>query len=282
LYAIGFRYYFTPLTAVLFTFPSRYWFTIGCQGVFSLIRWSGQIHAEFHLHRVTWDTPERLRAFAHPAVTVYGRSFQIVTLAVHLPLVGSRYPGKTSFPGLGCSAFARHYLRNHSRFLFLGLLRCFTSPRVASPDYEFIRRYPEINRGGLSHSEIHGSEPVCGYPWLIATCYVLHRLLAPRHPPIALGSLITKVYLRGFTPEKTQRNVIALSVCGCQRTRPDRTGATCVARGAPNQPKSIVPATRTVVGLTGLEPVTLRLSSACSNQLSYRPMGTARASLQPL
>ena len=28
-----------------------------------------------------------------------------------------------------------------------------------------------------------------------------------------------------------------------------------------------------VVGLTGLEPVTLRLSSACSNQLSYRPQG---------
>ena len=27
-----------------------------------------------------------------------------------------------------------------------------------------------------------------------------------------------------------------------------------------------------MVGLTGLEPVTLRLSSACSNQLSYRPM----------
>ena len=26
-----------------------------------------------------------------------------------------------------------------------------------------------------------------------------------------------------------------------------------------------------VVGLTGFEPVTLRLSSACSNQLSYRP-----------
>ena len=26
-----------------------------------------------------------------------------------------------------------------------------------------------------------------------------------------------------------------------------------------------------LVGLTGVEPVTLRLSSACSNQLSYRP-----------
>ena len=27
-----------------------------------------------------------------------------------------------------------------------------------------------------------------------------------------------------------------------------------------------------MVGLTGFEPVTLRLSSACSNQLSYRPI----------
>ncbi len=30
--------------------------------------------------------------------------------------------------GLGCSAFARHYLRNHSCFLFLRVLRCFSSP----------------------------------------------------------------------------------------------------------------------------------------------------------
>ena len=63
MYAIGCRYYFTPLAGVLFTFPSRYWFTIGCQGVFSLIRWSGQIHAEFHVHRVTWDTPRGCSGF---------------------------------------------------------------------------------------------------------------------------------------------------------------------------------------------------------------------------
>ena len=49
-----------PLTGVLFTFPSRYLFTIGCQGVFSLIPWSGQIHAEFHLHRITWDSSRGL------------------------------------------------------------------------------------------------------------------------------------------------------------------------------------------------------------------------------
>ena len=33
-----------------------------------------------------------------------------------------------------------------------------------------------------------------------------------------------------------------------------------------------IPDTR-VVGVTGVEPVTLRLSSACSNQLSYSPTG---------
>src|SRR5574344_2990829 len=31
--------------------------------------------------------------------------------------------------GLGYSAFARHYLRNHNCFLFLRVLRCFSSPR---------------------------------------------------------------------------------------------------------------------------------------------------------
>ena len=34
--------------------------------------------------------------------------------------------------GLGCSAFARHYLRNHFCFLLLWVLRCFSSPRSPS------------------------------------------------------------------------------------------------------------------------------------------------------
>src|SRR5437867_13003939 len=82
LYAIGFRFSFTPLAGVLFAFPSRYWFTIGCQGVFRLIPWSGRIHAEFHLHRITWDTPVAAWNFTHPALTVSGRFFQIVKLAL--------------------------------------------------------------------------------------------------------------------------------------------------------------------------------------------------------
>jgi hypothetical protein len=38
----------------------------------------------------------------------------------------------------------------------------------------------------LPHSDIHGSTPARGSPWLFAACHVLHRLLVPRHPPNAL------------------------------------------------------------------------------------------------
>src|SRR5579875_1885218 len=43
--------------------------------------------------------------------------------------------------------------------------------------------------GGLPHSDIHGSKPARGSPWLFAACHVLHRLLVPRHPPNALLAL---------------------------------------------------------------------------------------------
>ena len=51
---------------------------------------------------------------------------------------------------------------------------------------------------GLSHSEIHGSEVICTYPWLIAAYHVLHRLREPRHPPDALTffrRLLTTIYI---------------------------------------------------------------------------------------
>ena len=46
--------------------------------------------------------------------------------------------------GLACSAFARHYLRNHGCFLFLWVLRCFTSPRSLLQPYVFRLRSPDI------------------------------------------------------------------------------------------------------------------------------------------
>ena len=44
--------------------------------------------------------------------------------------------------------------------------------------------------GGFPHSEIRGSTIARISPQLIAACHVLHRLLAPRHPPNALIALI--------------------------------------------------------------------------------------------
>ena len=43
--------------------------------------------------------------------------------------------------------------------------------------------------GGFPHSDIHGSKPIPGSPWLNAGYHVLHRLLLPRHPPNALFAL---------------------------------------------------------------------------------------------
>ena len=47
-------------------------------------------------------------------------------------------------------------------------------------------------RSGLPHSEILGSKPARGSPRLFAACHVLHRLLAPRHPPDALAFLVPR------------------------------------------------------------------------------------------
>ena len=74
----GFRYYFTPLTGVLFTFPSRYWFTIGYRVVFSLGRWSSQIPTGFLGSRGTQEMYKRaVVSFVHGAFTLCGRTFQI-------------------------------------------------------------------------------------------------------------------------------------------------------------------------------------------------------------
>ena len=63
----------------------------------------------------------------------------------------------------------------------------FQFPGFASAAYGFSGGYSL--RSGLPHSEILGSKPARGSPRLFAACHVLHRLLAPRHPPDALAFL---------------------------------------------------------------------------------------------
>ena len=85
--------------------------------------------------------------------------------------------------GLGSCAFARHYLRNHFCFLFLRVLRCFSSPGSLHT-----RCGDGITSAGLPHSEIRASRSICLCARLIAACHVLLRLREPRHPSCALLS----------------------------------------------------------------------------------------------
>ena len=75
-------------------------------------------------------------------------------------------------------------------FLFLRVLRCFSSPGALLADYGFICRCPGIALDGFPHSDIHGSILACSSPWLFAAGRVLLRRLAPWHPPCALIRLI--------------------------------------------------------------------------------------------
>src|SRR5664279_3474556 len=86
--ARNFRFYFTPLTGVLFTFPSRYLFTIGHQLIFSLGGWSPQIPTGFHVPCGTQDTHKALCRFAYRTITVFGRPFQSFLLQHSVPYLG--------------------------------------------------------------------------------------------------------------------------------------------------------------------------------------------------
>jgi hypothetical protein len=98
-------------------------------------------------------------------------------------------------------------------FLFLRVLRWFTSPGSLHTAYVFSRGSRNLTCEGLPHSEIPGSKPVCGSPRLIAACHVLHRFSAPRHPPSTLSSLTIK-YLK--------RESFSFTRLSCQRSRSPR------------------------------------------------------------
>ena len=130
--------------------------------------------------------------FMYRIVTFYDRTFQNVLLSGWIPQRGPTTPGvRCHTPGLGSSPVARHYWGNHCCFLFLEVLRCFSSLR--SPPYTYVRIIT-LQVIGLSHSETPGSMDICSYPGLIAACHVLHRLREPRHPPCALDYFRLTLY----------------------------------------------------------------------------------------
>ena len=115
------------------------------------------------------------RGFTYGTVTRYGQTFQTVPLPERfitlcqisssdqvLPLPLPRNACRLSHAqGLASSAFAHHYSRNRCCFLFLQVLRCFTSPRYHPLPYAFRQGRPPMTTAGFPHSEILESTPGC-------------------------------------------------------------------------------------------------------------------------
>jgi hypothetical protein len=186
---------------VLFTFPSRYWCTIGRSRVFSLGRWSSPLPTGCLGPHGTRDTNSgRMARFGYRALTVYGRPFQVLRLRPILRTPRARCialqfapttPAAQRIHAVTDSRFGlfpvRSSLLRESRLLSVPPgTEIFHFPGLASPAYGFRRGCGSITRRGLPHSGISGSQPVSGSPELLAAYYALPRLRAPRHPPYAL------------------------------------------------------------------------------------------------
>ena len=113
-----------------------------------------------------------------PSPDRLSRRFQFLICSLWLVL---QPRPRRNVTGLGSSHFDRHYFGNRYFFLFLRVLRCFSSPRSLR-----LKSVTGLQPAGLPHSDISGSVPVCRSPELFAAYHVLHRLRKPRHPPFAL------------------------------------------------------------------------------------------------
>ena len=76
LVSVGFQVLFHSPSGVLFTFPSRYYFSIGHQVVFSLGRWSSLLPTGFLVSRGTLDLSLGPSRFAYRAITLCCGIFQ--------------------------------------------------------------------------------------------------------------------------------------------------------------------------------------------------------------
>ena len=87
-----FQVLFHSPPGVLFTFPSRYCFTIGHQVVFSLGRWSSLLPTRFHVSRGTLDQNLIIIIFTYRTITSYGPTFQLCSVNNNFTLCSVRNP----------------------------------------------------------------------------------------------------------------------------------------------------------------------------------------------
>ena len=158
LVSLSFHVLFHSPSGVLFTFPSRYCFAIGHSGIFSLTRWSSQIHTGFHVSHATRDTTLVFKVFDYRIFTFCDVSFQRLRLTYSIYGWLSHNP-TLSKSSLGCSLFARRYCGNRFCFLFLWLLRCFNSPGSLLHIYLLNMQFKEFPHSGTSGSKLTSSSP---------------------------------------------------------------------------------------------------------------------------
>ena len=116
-------------------------FTIGHSGIFSLTRWSSQIHTGFHVLHATRDTVSivdfRLQDFHF-----LWYSFPAISPNQSILVFNCICPTTLNHKlGLGCSRFARRYSGNRFYFLFLQVLRCFSSLGLLFLTYIFNKKF---------------------------------------------------------------------------------------------------------------------------------------------
>ena len=190
--------------------------------------------------RATQDITRLLRQVVYGTFTLYGRLFQTVPLCRSLAFFVILQPRRCrNIDGLGYSAFARHYLRNHFCFLLLWVLRCFSSPR--SPPLRDVRPAPD----GLPHSDIPASRVICTYTGLFAAYHVLRRLREPTPDSCPSG-------------EQVDMSLACSSFCYLSSLLE-------VVQYVKDLLEGFIPLS---VENNGFEPLTLCLQSRCSSQLS--------------
>ena len=94
---LRFQGLFHSPSGVLFTFPSRYLFTIGCFGILSLTRWSSQIQRDYACPPYSGYNFKMVPVLDYRTFTFYGAIFQLLHLTscifwiVPLPLTLIRF-----------------------------------------------------------------------------------------------------------------------------------------------------------------------------------------------
>jgi hypothetical protein len=104
--------------------------------------WSAQIHTAFHVCRITQGLPRVTLDFGYGGFTLYARTFQVLHLSIVIPYRGPTTPEASFWFGL--FRFRSPLLTESILFLFLRLLRCFTSPGIAYLFLTSITKFPQI------------------------------------------------------------------------------------------------------------------------------------------